>query len=490
MRRPGPTLTDPPAGGGAALPFVAGVEVGEGTATRSVAWERPGDWRAARSSAGPQAAPEDSFSGVRRAVDRPRADAADVLAAAITATLDLDLETMGAFELRRLARTTTRELSRLEGLRARITAAADRSGVVDADGASSSAAWLAETTGGTARAAASAVSLGRAMDVVPSLADAVSSGRVGGEQATSIARAADRGVLAPEHLDQLVDEAATMPAGPFARNLRAIEARTDQRRLRQGENLARERRRADWRWSDDGTMFEGSFRLPVVAGRTVETALRALTRPDPADTPDDVRRSPTQRRADALEQLARLTLERGDTSQVRAVKPHVTVTVPVTMLDVGTREAPDTAAAAAGAVGTLPDGTIISAETTRRLLCDATVRRLVLDPAGSPLEVGRATRAWSGAQRAALAAVDGGCRGPACDRPFEWTDIHHITWWRQRGRTDIDNGAPLCGRCHDLVHHAGWSLSLDRASRMITWTSPTGRTTTTHPRGPAAVRRR
>ena len=39
---------------------------------------------------------------------------------------------------------------------------------------------------------------------------------------------------------------------------------------------------------------------------------------------------------------------------------------------------------------------------------------------------------------------------------------HHLTWWSNGGRTDLDNLIGLCRKCHSLVH-AG-SLDLARAS--------------------------
>lgn len=452
-----------------------------------IARERSGQWDVSHEVPPVRDQGLDVRAEVRALLGRAGVDVSVVLDEAVSHALGDDLTNRSPTELRAFARDVTRQVARLEGLRGRIAGAAESSGAVDVDGASSSAVWLADATGGTPRAASSTVALGRAMKQVPTLADAVSAGRVGAEHAGAIARAADRGVLDTAQLDSLVAEATALPAGVFTRHVRAEEARTGQSRLRRDERYARDRRRADWGWTDDGHFFEGSFRLPRLDGAVVETALNALTLPDAADTPDDARRTPTHRRADAVSQLGRLTLERGETSLVRSVKPHVTVTVPVAMFEPGTDEAPDAAAEAAGAVGTLPDGTLLSAAATRRLLCDAAVRRLVLDPAGEPLDVGRATRTWSGAQRAAVAAVDGGCRGPGCDRPFGWTDIHHIRWWRRQGRTSITNGIALCGRCHDLVHHNGWNLSMDPASREANWTSPTGRTVVTRPRGPAAA---
>lgn len=423
---------------------------------------------------------------------RPRGDAVtsdsdvapvlDRLREVIDELTGLSLVERGTDQLCQVARDVTVQVGRLEGVRARAVLAAESTGEIERSGATSGTAWLADVTGGTPAVAARTASLGRALERLPSLAAAVADGTVGTEHAASIARAADRGVLDDDQLGAAVVEATQLPAGAFTRFVRGTEARTDQRQRRRDERRARERRSARW-WREDDGSVRGDFHLDAIAGETFVTAIDALAQPDPADTPDGLRRSPTQRRADALTALARLALDRGETPLVRTVRPHVTVTVPVSMLAES-----DADAEADGALGTLPDGTIVSAETARRLLCDASVRRVVLDPDGQPLDVGRATRNWNAAQRSALNATDGGCRGPACDRPSAWTDIHHITWWRNQGTTAIANGLELCGHCHDLVHHSGWTVVLDPRTRHATWTSPVGAVVTTFPRGPAARR--
>ena len=49
------------------------------------------------------------------------------------------------------------------------------------------------------------------------------------------------------------------------------------------------------------------------------------------------------------------------------------------------------------------------------------------------------------------------CRFPGCgSRRF--TEAHHIVWWRDGGRTDLDNLLLICSFHHRLVHEHGWSL--------------------------------
>ena len=78
---------------------------------------------------------------------------------------------------------------------------------------------------------------------------------------------------------------------------------------------------------------------------------------------------------------------------------------------------------------------------------------------GQPLDVGREQRLFTKRQRIALAARDGGCRWPGCDRPPSWCEAHHIKHWkRDRGRTDIANGVLLCRHHHLLLHDNNWEI--------------------------------
>ena len=88
-----------------------------------------------------------------------------------------------------------------------------------------------------------------------------------------------------------------------------------------------------------------------------------------------------------------------------------------------------------------------------------------------PLEVGRASRVVSAAQRAALVVRDGGCALVGCDRPPAWCEAHHLVHWLHGGPTDLANLALVCRAHHRAVHEGGWRLGRD----------PNGRLTATPP---------
>ncbi|WP_168627816.1 HNH endonuclease signature motif containing protein [Cryobacterium sp. BB307] len=100
----------------------------------------------------------------------------------------------------------------------------------------------------------------------------------------------------------------------------------------------------------------------------------------------------------------------------------------------------------------------VSITTVERNACLNGIELIVFDDRPLPVNLGREQRFFNRAQRRLLAARDGGCAWPDCDRPPEWTEAHHIRWWeRDGGTTDIDNGILLCHH-HLLLHDEGWEI--------------------------------
>ena len=99
--------------------------------------------------------------------------------------------------------------------------------------------------------------------------------------------------------------------------------------------------------------------------------------------------------------------------------------------------------------------TAISAETSRRLLCDAGIVPILNGADGTPLDVGRKRRTLPAALRRAMIARDRGCRFPGCtNRRF--VNGHHLRHWADGGETSLANTILLCSRHHPLVHEGGF----------------------------------
>lgn len=100
----------------------------------------------------------------------------------------------------------------------------------------------------------------------------------------------------------------------------------------------------------------------------------------------------------------------------------------------------------------------VSIQTAERHICEAGTVPVLFD-GKQVVDVGRELRLFTKRQRIGLAARDGGCRFPGCDRPPSWCEAHHINeWYRDHGRTDVADGVLLCRHHHLLVHNNDWRV--------------------------------
>lgn len=105
------------------------------------------------------------------------------------------------------------------------------------------------------------------------------------------------------------------------------------------------------------------------------------------------------------------------------------------------------------------NGEPVPAATVDRSLCEGDSIEIIMTPDGTPLNLGRTTRLYTQRQREALAARDGGCLWPGCDRPPAFTEAHHTRQWkRDKGKTDVNDGCLLCRFHHMQLHNNGWEI--------------------------------
>jgi hypothetical protein len=113
--------------------------------------------------------------------------------------------------------------------------------------------------------------------------------------------------------------------------------------------------------------------------------------------------------------------------------------------------------------GRLETGEPVSIGTVEHAACAGGITEMIftLGPDGvQPLDVGYEQRLFTKRQRIALAARDGGCRHPDCDRPPSWTEAHHVLHWKKdKGKTDIANGILLCKFHHLNLHNTGREIT-------------------------------
>ena len=133
------------------------------------------------------------------------------------------------------------------------------------------------------------------------------------------------------------------------------------------------------------------------------------------------------------------------------------------------------------------DGIRVSAETSRRMACDAAVVAMVRARDGSVLSVGRRTRTIPPHIRRALEERDRGCRFPGCGSRF--TEAHHVRHWADGGKTSLRNTLLLCRRHHRAVHEGRVKVSVNRDGTVL-FLTPKGRMLVDAPRRPGAVKHR
>ena len=111
--------------------------------------------------------------------------------------------------------------------------------------------------------------------------------------------------------------------------------------------------------------------------------------------------------------------------------------------------------------GELPFAGPITAETARRLACDAGV---VADP-HRPGRAAAGRRAGAALPTAAIRRAveerDRHCVFAGCTAPAAWCDFHHVIHWAWGGRPSCENGALLCERHHTAVHEGGFTIARD-----------------------------
>ena len=172
-------------------------------------------------------------------------------------------------------------------------------------------------------------------------------------------------------------------------------------------------------------------------------------------------RTPDQLASDTFEQLLTLGTGTNPHFMLGTGAPIIRVTTTARAIQTGT-----------GLVRIEGQAAPISIRSLERLTCTGIVKPIVFDENLQPLDLGpldlgplnlgREQRLFSPKQREALAVKWGACAAPGCERPPSWTETHHIVFWeRDKGRTDIADGIPLCKHHHLLFHNNGWEIERD-----------------------------
>ncbi len=307
-----------------------------------------------------------------------------------------------------------RQLERLAAMTTRATAAFDAVTAYESDGARTTAAWLATRCGLPVPTARRRVRLGRALRHLPVVEAAWLAGDMGEAQVNLFANARTRGTeeaLAGDE-EMLVGEATRLRFGSFAKVLSSWGQQVDPDGAAAADQARHDRRRFHLSHSFEGMWFaDGAF--DAIGGAIVADELKridkALFDADWAEAKarvgegvclDDLARTPAQRRADAVVEMA--TRSAAGAPGARRPEPLFSVIVGYEPF--------------ATTVCELADGTVVSPASLRPWLDSAWVERVVFDGPSRVIDVGVQRRLFAGATRRAVELRDRECFHEFCVR--------------------------------------------------------------------------
>src|SRR3989454_1028644 len=309
------------------------------------------------------------------------------------------------------------------------------------NGFRSCAEWLSWRVGLDLGAARERVRVSRALETLPLLAGALARGELSYAKVRALTR-----VATPETEQRLL---AVGRAGTACHVERIVRGWRRVDRIAEAREARRQHvSRALHVYQDEDGMVTVRGRLTPEVGALLMQALTAAreTLYQRADASSD---TPTmaQQQADALALLAETALHHGLDPGAPGERYQVVVHV----------DAPVLADPDQPGQSLLENGARVSAETSRRLACDASRVVMRHDCEGRAVEVAARTRTIPPATRRALHHRDRACRFPGCGVRFG--QGHHIRHWANGGPTTLSNLALLCRRHHRAVHEEGYQLA-------------------------------
>ena len=318
-------------------------------------------------------------------------------------------------------------------------------------GLCSCAHWLNWKCGIGMNAGREKVRVARALGGLPKISQAFRRGEISYSKVRAITRVAHAGN--EDYLLKIARHGTAHHVETLVRGYRRA-VRLNDPAIAERQHCARE---FSYRWDEDGSlMFNG--RLPAEVGallmKALESAVDASRKDE--DVTAETREPIAAKRADALAAMAETWLANGPAISSAADRYQVLLHV--------TAETP--------AESHLQDGPHVTAETSKRTCCDASISRLISDDKGEPISIGRKSRVIPPPMRRALRARDRGCRFPGCTHRY-FIDGHHIKHWSDGGETSLDNLVQLCRQHHRLVHEGGFGCERNKAGSIV-FRTPSG----------------
>jgi hypothetical protein len=334
-----------------------------------------------------------------------------------------------------------RQLAQMESFVTKAVADFDTWGEWATDGARTPAAWLSTRCKLSGAVARRQVRRGRRLRHLPVTTGAWARGEITSAQVdvlVGLSREVTEEALARDE-EFLVGEACTLRPDQFVRVAAYWEQLADPDGTEAEGQDQLDHREVYLAQSLD-QMWLGKMTLDPVSGAAVAGELNRLEHllfeADWAKakaalghepTGDQLARTPGQRRADALVEMA----ARSKTAPADGRRPAPLFTVLVGWETLH------------GRILELAGGSVLSPGALLPWLDQAYLERAVFQPGGR-VEVGTTTRLFTGATRRAIEVRDRECTHPYCDQRLDDCEVDHIVPYAAGGPTTQENGRLLC----------------------------------------------
>jgi hypothetical protein len=310
------------------------------------------------------------------------------------------------------------------------------------DGAYNAATWLATRCHLPLPTAHSEVRLGRQLRDTPKVREAFLAGDIGDHQAALLARARTPATTEVFDRDEemLVAKATELRFSWFCRVLSywryhadRVSAEDDTQAIYDGREFHHSQS-FEGRWFTNGTFdpIGGSIfgdELKRLEDEMFEQDWAEAAARGDGFTVADLARTPAQRRADAVVEMARRSAAMAPGSRLPA--PLFSVLVDYETF--------------AGPICELANGTVVTPGSLVPYLSEAMIERVVFDGPSRVIDVGVRQRLFTGATRRAVEVRDQECFHEFCEERATDCEIDHIEPYGAGGWTLQANGRPACG---------------------------------------------
>lgn len=366
----------------------------------------------------------------------------EVLSAEIDKLRDLDVEALDDVSVHQAVIDLQREIDRLAGFQCRVLRSWDNRGMWSSDGSKSPRSRLSRETGLSSSDSGHLIWRARRLDSMPLTSCAFENSLLSSSRVDLLARANRPEVREIFVRDEatLIENVSTLRFSDASRLVSYWSACADE----EGSETRAEQLVAQ-RSASVAKTFEGSVDLRAIFDpvrgeiflNELERIEKELFEADWADAKriyrdevklEDLGRSSSQRRCDALVEMAK----RSGSVPEKASPPRPLITVVV-------------GHSSLSHICELASGTVIAPGQVVPLLTDADIERIVFDGPSRVIDVGAKRRFFRGALRRAIEVRDRHCQHPSdCDEPAARCQTDHSVAFCRNGTTDQDNGQLLC----------------------------------------------